>query len=97
MQALRCLALHIGDAGAEATPLPAGCCPGNLAEVLEFLQVICSAAPPCSTHLLRILIPGAYVCATMYTESQAAASCIKAVVHHLYLFQPLLLYATRAV
>lgn len=39
MQALRSLALHTGGDGSPPVPLPAGCCPGDLAELLEFVQV----------------------------------------------------------
>ena len=57
VQALRSLALHIGDGAAEPTPLPGGCCPGNLAEVLEFLQVMFIEVPPCITCSLELGSP----------------------------------------
>ena len=48
-QALRCLALHVGGEGAPPTPLPPGCCPGDLAEILEFLQVTFTSGVTCPT------------------------------------------------
>lgn len=54
-QALRQLALHVSEEGAVSTPLPVGCCPGDLAEVLEFLQARIFFLYSCKSYVASVL------------------------------------------
>lgn len=70
MQALRALSLYTAGEGAAPTPLPVGCCPGDLAEVLEFLQVrLLSLSLHLDLECFRHALPPAGCCPSDWPRS----------------------------